>query len=259
MFVNKSLYLKGKKYISASRAADITGYANDYIGQLCRSKKITATLVGRGWYVLESEILDHKNKNLSLHKKTLNTRKLKKDTLLLKLKTREDDFEEDKNKKGKIVIFQKKITLESISYPFENRNKMKSHISDIRDIIAVKPLYYQSKNKLGLGTTSIRDDKTLKPLYYNDNKPLFPVLEKKFDGRYITLNSIEKAIKKSQKKSGFERFTNNISIIILALLLTKILAFGTENFTRTPFANFGENVKKELAFIYGSNSNNFKK
>jgi len=69
--VNKTLYLKGKKYISARRAADITGYDSDYVGQLCRAKKITANLVGRSWYVLESEILEHKNKNLLTHKKTL--------------------------------------------------------------------------------------------------------------------------------------------------------------------------------------------
>jgi hypothetical protein len=76
--VNQTLYLKGKKYISARRAADLTGYASDYIGQLCRGKKISSSLVGRSWYVLESEILDHKNQNVVAHKKTLKTRRLKK-------------------------------------------------------------------------------------------------------------------------------------------------------------------------------------
>ena len=45
------LELNGKTYISAKRAAEILGYASDYIGQLCRAKKIDAEMVGRSWYV----------------------------------------------------------------------------------------------------------------------------------------------------------------------------------------------------------------
>lgn len=49
-----------KTYISSKRAAKITGYAKDYIGQLCREGRVPARLVGRGWYVLESAIQDHR-------------------------------------------------------------------------------------------------------------------------------------------------------------------------------------------------------
>src|SRR3989344_7520593 len=76
--MDKALLLNGKKYISARRAALKTGYTSDYVGQLCRSKKVDAKLVGRGWYVLEKDIFSHKNsknhfdfdkkKNLSLVK-----------------------------------------------------------------------------------------------------------------------------------------------------------------------------------------------
>lgn len=51
--------LEGKVYISSKRAAELTGYAKDYIGQLARSKKITATRVGRAWYVLQADIQQH--------------------------------------------------------------------------------------------------------------------------------------------------------------------------------------------------------
>lgn len=49
-----------KKYISSKRAAKVTGYAKDYIGQLCREGRVPARLVGRSWYVLESAIHDHR-------------------------------------------------------------------------------------------------------------------------------------------------------------------------------------------------------
>lgn len=49
-----------KKYISSKRASEITGYAKDYIGQLCREGRVQARLVGRSWYVLEAAIHDHR-------------------------------------------------------------------------------------------------------------------------------------------------------------------------------------------------------
>lgn len=49
-----------KRYVSSKKAAKITGYAKDYVGQLCREGKVEARLVGRNWYVLESSILAHR-------------------------------------------------------------------------------------------------------------------------------------------------------------------------------------------------------
>ena len=54
------ILIEEKKYISSKRAAKITGYAKDYIGQLCREGRVPARLIGRGWYVLESAIQDHR-------------------------------------------------------------------------------------------------------------------------------------------------------------------------------------------------------
>ncbi len=50
----------GKKYISSKKAAKITGYAKDYVGQLCREGRVKARLVGRSWYVLEESIREHR-------------------------------------------------------------------------------------------------------------------------------------------------------------------------------------------------------
>ena len=49
-----------KKYVSSKQAAKMTGYAKDYIGQLCREGRVSARLVGRSWYVLETAIKDHR-------------------------------------------------------------------------------------------------------------------------------------------------------------------------------------------------------
>lgn len=54
------LIIDEKKYISSKQAAKVTGYAKDYVGQLCREGRVQAQLVGRSWYVLESAILDHR-------------------------------------------------------------------------------------------------------------------------------------------------------------------------------------------------------
>ena len=54
------IIIEEKKYISSKQAAKITGYAKDYIGQLCREGRVPARLVGRNWYVLETAIQDHR-------------------------------------------------------------------------------------------------------------------------------------------------------------------------------------------------------
>jgi hypothetical protein len=64
------ILIEEKKYVSSKRAAKITGYAKDYIGQLCREGRVPARLVGRGWYVLESAIADHRFGNPGESKNT---------------------------------------------------------------------------------------------------------------------------------------------------------------------------------------------
>ena len=54
------ILIEEKKYVSSKQAAKMTGYAKDYIGQLCREGRVPARLVGRSWYVLETAIQDHR-------------------------------------------------------------------------------------------------------------------------------------------------------------------------------------------------------
>ena len=55
-----SISIDGKKYSKATDIARELGYTADYVGQLCRAKKVEAQLVGRSWYVLEESIRAHK-------------------------------------------------------------------------------------------------------------------------------------------------------------------------------------------------------
>jgi len=58
--------LDGKDYISAPRAAEITGYHQDYVGQLARTGKILSRQVGNRWYVERSGITAHKKEKDAL-------------------------------------------------------------------------------------------------------------------------------------------------------------------------------------------------
>jgi len=61
--MEKDLDLDGKKYISARRASEISGYNSDYLGQLCRSGKLECKLVSRSWFVTEKSLRDHQSSN----------------------------------------------------------------------------------------------------------------------------------------------------------------------------------------------------
>lgn len=54
------LELDGKRYVKASKAARHAGYTTDYVGQLCRSGKVDAHLIGRSWYVDADQLGTHR-------------------------------------------------------------------------------------------------------------------------------------------------------------------------------------------------------
>lgn len=58
--MGNEVFFEGKKYISARRASQITGYNSDYIGQLCRKGLLECRLVGRSWFVSEISLGQHK-------------------------------------------------------------------------------------------------------------------------------------------------------------------------------------------------------
>jgi len=58
--MNSPLILDGKKFITSRQAAKKTGYASDYIGQLCRSGKLSCRRIGKGWFVEEDSLHSYK-------------------------------------------------------------------------------------------------------------------------------------------------------------------------------------------------------
>jgi hypothetical protein len=50
----------GVEYTKVTVLAEEFGYTTDYIGQLCRAKKVNARLVGRAWYVERTSLVAHK-------------------------------------------------------------------------------------------------------------------------------------------------------------------------------------------------------
>lgn len=51
---------EGRDYISASRASKLTGYNQDYVGQLARGSKIPSRQIGNRWYVDRDALVAHK-------------------------------------------------------------------------------------------------------------------------------------------------------------------------------------------------------
>ena len=58
--VDSLVSLDGTDHVSAPRAAKLTGYTQDYVGQLARAGTVTGRQIGNRWYVDREGILSHK-------------------------------------------------------------------------------------------------------------------------------------------------------------------------------------------------------
>ncbi len=57
----EAVIFDGKEYLKASVVAERFNYTQDYIGQLCRGKKVDARLVGRAWYINLESLESHRS------------------------------------------------------------------------------------------------------------------------------------------------------------------------------------------------------
>lgn len=60
------IFFDGKGYLSAAKAAEETGYTQDYVGQLARSGSVLSRQVGNRWYIQRESILAHKEEKDAL-------------------------------------------------------------------------------------------------------------------------------------------------------------------------------------------------
>lgn len=66
--------INGLEYVKAAVLAKRYNYATDYIGQLCRTRKVDAQLVGRTWYVNPLSLDDHKGAKKTKNQPQSNSR-----------------------------------------------------------------------------------------------------------------------------------------------------------------------------------------
>jgi hypothetical protein len=57
----EELILDGNRYVSSKRASELSQYAHDYIGQLCRGGHVDCKRVGGMWYVTLESLEKHKS------------------------------------------------------------------------------------------------------------------------------------------------------------------------------------------------------
>jgi len=66
----EAVIFDGKEYTKASVVAKKFGYTADYLGQLCRGKKVDARMVGRSWYINIDSIDAHRDTRYKVAIKT---------------------------------------------------------------------------------------------------------------------------------------------------------------------------------------------
>lgn len=219
-----TLNFDGKKFISAKIAAKNFGYTSDYVGQLCRAKKINSRLVGRSWYVSEKDLIEHKNNH------HLNS-KIPKYIIL--------------SKKDKII--QSKPTLQE-----KNIKRISDErIPKVKKIELKNAQIFKSRNL----KSRIAEPGSNKILYIKDNEPLFPNIDKRFDfaaTKRTVITSIDESIKRGQKRTFIEKFAYKSAFVLFFLVTTFAFASGTADISKFKPSNFGSRVGQELAFVYGS-------
>lgn len=126
----------GVNYEKASSLAKDFKYTSDYIGQLCRARKVDAQLVGRTWYV--------NRVSLEAHRKTRYTKiedNLSEKTFEYKVKINKSriDVEPTLSKKTKRLLdknknFAKRIDWKPVKYEYDSSDLIPSLVTDSRKI-----------------------------------------------------------------------------------------------------------------------------
>jgi hypothetical protein len=134
--------LEGKKYFSSKKAAEVTGYSKDYVGQLCREGRVKARLVGRNWYVLEKSIQEHRFGKEETSAKSESLANDRFDTWEAASYSSESVVEHLPT----LIFHEKEVERTSEINILEGRNPILSH--EIKKVAQVKPEYVPVSEKL---------------------------------------------------------------------------------------------------------------
>lgn len=167
-----TVIFEGVEYIKSATAAKKFRYTNDYIGQLCRAKKVDARLIGRTWFVNPDSLVQHK-----------------------------------KTKYANIVSTKKK-PMEKKSHTNDLTNKIRITQIKVPPVLRAKTSKIFSDQNYIHNSLQSNPSKKLKIFYELDDEMLIPKLNKKHyhppkEIRIEQADSKKLKIKKDQKTANF--------------------------------------------------------
>jgi hypothetical protein len=163
-----SFIIEGKKYISSRRASEISDYASDYVGQLCRAGKLDCKMIGRSWFVSEE--------SLHLHKATISREEALRSRIENlkgpKIQVAQNSFVSTQNiDKSKIASEQvTPVSLAPASNPIVASTTVAKTSNEQTNVISTIPWQIVDVSSAGIKSPYV---------YSSDERPLLPVLNKK--------------------------------------------------------------------------------
>lgn len=126
----------GVNYEKASSLAKDFKYTSDYIGQLCRARKVDAQLVGRTWYVNRVSLEAHRKTRYSKIEDNLSEKTFE---YKVKINKSRIDVEPTLSKKTKRLLdknknFAKRIDWKPVKYEYDSSDLIPSLVTDSRKI-----------------------------------------------------------------------------------------------------------------------------
>ncbi|MFA6554520.1 MAG: hypothetical protein WCS89_03350 [Candidatus Paceibacterota bacterium] len=154
-----SFIIEGKKYISSRRASEISDYASDYIGQLCRAGKLDCKMVGRAWFITEE--------SLSLHK-----------TNVLQDEVVRNRIENLRGKKNRNLV----VSSEAIKTSASTQTQTSTNVVTVTNssiVVSSNPVISNQQAPVVSGSTPAQSKVSGSSFVYtSDERPLLPVLKK---------------------------------------------------------------------------------
>jgi len=213
--------IEGREYISSSRAAEITHYTSDYIGQLCRGGKLSAQIVGRSWFI-EVESLDR-------YQEAIKTQL---------------------HKEKKIQAVQKELAIKKVSA----QTTSPVSVAKFVDVPAKEELSKEKESIIN-SSSSAFPPLAWKIVYAEDDRSLLPTLNKKTEvSRPVSVKD-KKALISEQVKSifempeGFAKLAVAIFLLLGVVTVSTIAAIGPDSFKKT-FVTIGEFTDETLGYIH---------
>jgi hypothetical protein len=153
----KEITINGVEYKPATALAKEFKYTTDYIGQLCRAKKVDAQLIGRSWYVNPLSLKNHKKSRYNNTKPTASSsssRSSRQEVADYEIVTNEQDLAEKEDFNGDKYSHKVKISRRAVE-PFVSKSTVRMNEDTEKNFakrMDWKPLRYESDEQALLPT-----------------------------------------------------------------------------------------------------------